>query len=179
MKAFCVALLFTLLGLCATVAAEDAAPKISVNDLNPSLVIGQIGVPLGQVTPIEAVVVSGDALGDKASAGSYFLSVRAVGGVALKKEVLMPFYEQTFGKYELPNDHFELHKFKTGRDAKSLSSDQVRELEKGFVGARLNLLAYETGGFTGIPRGLPRDFPVWQDTLFHFRSSLVIVGESK
>jgi hypothetical protein len=43
------------------------------------------------------------------------------------------------------------------------------------VGRGFTLLAYETGGFSGIPDGLPADYPLWQDTGFGFTSHLMVV----
>ena len=77
----------------------------------------------------------------------------------------------------MASDGFGLYTLKTGKTASRLTGEQIDELEKGYVGSAVRLLAYETGAFSGIPSNLPRDFVVWQDRRFSFSTQLVILQD--
>jgi hypothetical protein len=66
---------------------------------------------------------------------------------------------------------------KNGKRAASLTAAEIAELEKGYVGRSFRLVAYEAGGFSGIPSKLPDDIPIWADVSFHFSTSLTILRE--
>ena len=74
---------------------------------------------------------------------------------------------------------YNLLEIKTGEKAGSLGSNQVEQLEKGYVGATRRLVVYEAGAFDGEPYNLPPDAPSWQDVRFGFTSSLVVLAERK
>lgn len=94
-----------------------------------------------------------------------------------------------FAGVDLPTDAFALYHLRHGADAAlprpepglppGLSSDDIAKLEVGYVGRPYKLHAYETGGFSGAPRNLPKGVPVWQDHGFGFESRLCVVGERK
>lgn len=154
-----------------------------------TVVVGRMGVPLGKVVEIEAIVVSGDSLKMKGYAGAYLLKVISVktdtlmgkpwnkGTITLEKMPLYEFSMHPFadGNVKLASDSFALYKIKKGKDTGTLTSDEVRELEKDYVGRKFTLLAYETGAFGGIPKEMPEDFLSWQDTGFGFRSHLLVM----
>ena len=92
---------------------------------------------------------------------------------------MMDFTVPSFVKVGLARDTFDLHEIKTGEKAGSLGSNQVEQLEKGYVGATRRLVVYEAGAFDGEPYNLPPDAPSWQDVRFGFTSSLVVLAERK
>jgi hypothetical protein len=53
---------------------QNKPDSISVLDLNQLPVIGELGVPLGEVATIQATIVDGETLRDKIHSGSYLLS---------------------------------------------------------------------------------------------------------
>lgn len=146
-------------------------------ELNQRPVIGLLGIPLGTVAEIDLIVVSGDATRRKADSSRYLLKVTHVNGQQLADERLMSFHVPGFAPVKLANDIFALYELKHGIEAKSLDSAQIKEMEKGYVGQSHRLAVYEVGSFHGIPSNMPVDVPVWQDTGFHFSSSLVVLAE--
>ena len=136
---------------------RDGKKIIDADSFNceDTVVVGRMGVPLGKVVQIEAIVVSGDSTRMKAHAGKYLLKVLSVGtDVHLAN---MPVYEFSGGGEKLAPDSFSLYKMKKGKSTGTLTGDEVRELEKDYVGRGFTLLVYESGKFWGMPQGMPRD----------------------
>jgi hypothetical protein len=152
---------------------------ISVADLNSRPVVGELGVPLGTVVEVEATVVAGRELRVKGLSSLYLLEVTHVNGRSLTEPQMMEFAVPPWISASLANDNLDLHEMKTGQKAGSLDGDAIEELERGYVGKRVRVAVYEVGRFTGIPRNLPDDVPVWADVGFWFRSSLIVVAERK
>ena len=169
--------------------SQEVPKEISVDNLNHVNVVGRIGVHLGKAVVIDVVVAANDQSGTKEASGHYFLKVKTVDGVPLKGNIFMPFVvrgskvddDDPFASagFSLPTDAFELYRLKNGRKAKELSSKDISELEKGFIGKEYKLLVYETGGYSGLPNSLPKHYPVWQDHGFAFTTYLMILGEQK
>lgn len=151
-------LLALLLAGCGTTEPESAG-KMSVtveqlNSENGITVVGKLGVPLGTFVCIEGTVVAGHTLGNKLDQSRYLLRVNKVNGRQLNPEPLMHFES---GDDDLPDDHDGLHRWKSGKDAPGSYDDTViTEMEKGYVGSRVRLIAYEEGGFDGAPQ-IPED----------------------
>ena len=172
-----------------TAMSQDVPKEIGIDALDHVSVVGRIGVHLGKAVVIDVVVAADDQSGSKAAEGHYFLKVKTVDGVPLKSDIYMRFEvrgsklnnEDPFGgeSFSIPTNPFELYRLKYGREAKELSSKDISDLEKGFIGRHYKLLAYETGGYSGIPKDLPPHYPVWQDHGFAFSSHLMVLGESK
>jgi hypothetical protein len=166
--------------LCSYVALarDDQKPQpISIEELNTRPVIGELGVPLGTVVEVDAVVVSGDEIRSKASSGTYLLKITHVGGNKLNKDRLMPFFVPGFVSVQLASNTFALRELKHGKKARSLGDDQIDEMEKGYVGKSIRLAVYEVGSFAGMPADLPEDVPVWQDFGFRFSTLLTVLAE--
>lgn len=162
-----------------SVAFSQEAPTrpIKIGELNRRPVVGKLGLPLGTATEIEAQIISGRELRRKAYRSSYLLKVTHVGGKELDNRPLLTFSVPAFVSVRLANHTFGLHELKTGKKAGTLNSTQIEKLEKGYVGKTVRLLVYEVGRFHGIPSNLPNDFPVWQDSGFHFSTSLTVLAE--
>jgi len=189
MKSSLVTFVLFLIVQMPVVMSQEVPKEISVDALNHVNVVGRIGVHLGKAVVIDVVLAANDQSGTKESSGRYFLKVAAVDGVLLQGNVFMPFAVRgskvddddpfTSASFSIPSDAFELYRLKNGRKAKELSSNEISELEKGFIGKEYKLLAYETGGYSGLPKDLPTHYPIWQDHGFAFTTYLMILGEHK
>lgn len=100
-----------------------------------------------------------------------------VAGRPIGKPFNIEFTVPALANVKLARDPFQLYELKTGNKIGRLDSNQIAELEKGYVGNEMRLAAYETGGYSGIPRDLPQDVPSWQDHSFAFSTSLVLLAE--
>ncbi len=175
----------TFLFVCVALAISSSAygqgipieSPITLEEINRRNVVGRLGVPLGTAVEIEAEVVSGSSLHLKGYDSHYLLKVTHVNGKEVGTPSLFGFSVPAFAAVKLANHTFALYEMKYGTKAMSLDSSQVAELEQGYVGRSVQLLAYEVGGFSGIPRELPKDAPVWADTGFHFSTSLTVLKE--
>ena len=165
-----------ILAACRHSESEDKAP-IPVSKLNENSVIGLLGVPLGEVVSIQAVIVDGDSLRDKIHGGSYLLEVTSVNGVKLASEPVMEFSLDHAMDVDLAVDSFELYLHTTGEDAKELSASQIESLKVGYVGKSVSLQVYETGEFSGMPESLPDDGPIWAAPGFSFWTHLEVVKQ--
>ena len=150
---------------------------IRVEPLHELSVVGKLGLPLGTVTDVRATVMAGRELNDKGHQSDYLLRVTHVAGRGLDEPVAMEFSTLQFVNLPLAENTFQLYEMKHGKKARGLDSTQIRKLEEGYVGKNVRLVVYETGGFSGIPAGLPPDVPSWQDRGFGFSTSLVVVAE--
>lgn len=150
---------------------------ITLEELNRRNVVGRLGLPLGTPVEIQAEVVAGRSLRMKAYASMYLLKVLKVNGKSMNDTPLMPFYTLGFVNVDLANEAFALYTMKHGTKVTRLNSSEIAELEKGYVGKKVRLVVYEVGCFKGIPKNLPEDAPIWQDTGFHFHTSLTVLKE--
>jgi hypothetical protein len=174
-KACVPSVLFIAFGT-ATIAQEATKRRITLDELNTRQVVGALGKPLGTVVEIEAKVIAGSELRMKAYDGEYLLKVSHVDGKKLEEPVVLRF-ATGFSVVKLANDHFSLYELKHYKKAKSLTSSQIDELEKDYVGKSVRLAVYEVGSFFGIPKGLPKDVITWAEPGFHFETSLVILAD--
>lgn len=166
-----------LCGYVALAREEQKPQPISIEELNARPVIGELGIPLGTVAEVDAIVVSGDEIRSKASSGTYLLKITHVDGNKLNQDRLMRFSVAGFASVQLANNAFALYELKQGEKAKRLGDNQIEELERGYVGKSFRLIVYEVGSFSGMPAELPKDVPVWQDTGFRFATSLTVLTE--
>ncbi len=159
-------------------AKEAPRPQITTAQIHNADIIGSLGVPLGACVPIEATITSGGL--NKADQGRYFLTVTHVADRQLAQPVRCSFHvhRSATSRVKLANGSFDLHELRTGKKTGQLDSDQIAELERGYVGSRVLLTVYETGGFDGMPRNLPRDVAVWADREFGFATYLVVMDQA-
>lgn len=171
------AIFLLVVGLGVAFGDEKNQKSISAESLNTIPVIGKLGVPLGQVAKINAIIVDGDSLRTKGDAGSYLLKITEVNGIKLNPEPIVDFSLAPGVDVKLANNDFTLHKLKTGEKAGSLTGEQIANLKKDYVGKSLLLQVYEIGGFIGIPDKMPKEVEIWQDYGFHFRTYLMVLRE--
>jgi hypothetical protein len=77
-------------------------------------------------------------------------------GQVIKEELTVPFGADEFG----------LYKHLYGKETGTISPEQSKEMKKKYVGREFNIMAYETGGFTGVPAGYFKYQPIRQDRGF-------------
>ena len=147
----------------------DESKTISLKDLQTKQVIGDLGLPLGTATRVNATIVDGSTLGLKRLQSTYLLKISKIGDKPLASPVLMEFRSHRSSE-PLPGNFLELKKSKI-----SQRKGSSKNLEKGYIGKEVHLLVYETGSYSGIPNELPDNFELWQDTGFEFRTSLSIL----
>ena len=152
-----------------------APPATTAPSVQPP--IGALGIPLGTVVDIRAVVVAGESLRMKQYQGEYLLRVTHVDGRALAEPRLCEFGVPAFLRKNLAHTPFELYEMKHGRRARELDDKEIARLERGYVGKEFKLTVYETGQFGGIPKNWPADVPLWADVGFGFSTSLVVLAE--
>jgi hypothetical protein len=160
-----------------TAQDDPAKEPIKLKELRARNVVGELGVPLGKAVEIKAEVVSGNSTRRLADSGSYLLRVMDVDGRNLTPPTLMRFEVHHHASVELPNHTWALFELKHGEKAKKLTSAQLADLEKGYVGSNVQLLVYEVGSFRGFPGQLPDDAPIWQDVGFGFYTSLTVLTD--
>ena len=162
-------------------APAIAKSRLSVRQLRNHKfeLIGDPGLPLGTVAELTAVIVSAEELRPVTKGGGeghYLLSVTHVDQRALKTPVVIEFSPHRMTEPPLVNNAFALHEFKKGRKTGQLNSVQIKELESGYVNRTVNIVAYESGEFRGMPRNLPKGMGIWQDMSYHFENSLVVLS---
>jgi hypothetical protein len=139
------------------------------------VITGDLGVPLGSIVEINATIIAGSSLGWKDLSSDYLLKVTKVGSNSVSNPPTCQFEIHSWDNVKIAPNVFALSELKNGKRADSLSSSQISELERGYVGKNYRLLVYEEGAFSGVPKDLPEDYMVWQDRPFGFRSRLVVL----
>ena len=129
-------------------------------------------IPYGTIVEIKAKVVNGDDLESKAYMGTYLLKVLEINGKRVKNVPLLHFEDETGA---VPQDNFQLYKYLNGEEANGLTSEEIADLQKQFIGKKLNLMVYESGMFTGAPNGYFDYQPIKSTTGFYFKHYLVVV----
>lgn len=141
----------------------------SVNPINEKL-----GHPFGTILNVKVEIVNGENT-MKATQSLYLMKVVEVNNETINDTIIMTFTDET---EEFPIDGFELHRYVYGKEANNLSSAQKAIMEKNYVGKKFDVIAYETGGFEGMPKGYFDYQPIKQGTGFYFKHYLVIISTS-
>jgi len=156
---------------------QEKSPPIGLDQIHNRGVAGRLGVRLGNVIDIKATIVSGRETRRKALSSLYLLDVTEINDKQLAAPIRLRFSVPPIADAKLASTNFGLYKLKHGEPAKRLSSAQLDELEKDYVGSEVKLAVYETGGYSGIPNNLPADFPAWQGQEFHFSTHLIVLEQ--
>lgn len=156
---------------------ETGRPRINADELEKKDVVGSLGIPLGVCAEIKAEIVSGES-GKTRTDGMYLLKVTHVDGKALAAPATCEFVVGFLAgsRVKLANDVFEMAELQSGKPATSLSDRRIKELEKGYVGRKVKLYAYETGSFQGIPDRNPLS-NMYQGHGFMFIRQLVVIDQ--
>ena len=130
-------------------------------------------LPFGKIAKMNIEIIDGDKLDDKGYEGAYLFKIKTVDSLKLAKPVIIEFKDET-GKF--PADEFQLYKYLYGHETGSLSSDTIKLMEKEYVGKNFTIVAYETGGFSGVPDNYFNYQPIRQDHGFYFCHYLIVVA---
>ena len=161
--------------LCVTIISCNS-PKASNkqdNNKSNSSVKERLNHPFGTLLKLTVEIVDGDLLASKGLEGSFLFKIKSVDSIALSNTILMEFKDET-GKF--PNEVFGLHKYLYGNDVGQIPSDEYKKMKKKYVGHEFNIVAYETGEFTGVPDGYFKYQRVRQDVGFGFMNYLIVVA---
>jgi hypothetical protein len=129
--------------------------------------------PFGTLLKMKVEILDGESLNDKIHESDFLFKIKSVDSISLRETVIMEFRDET-GKF--PDDEFKLYKYLYGKETGKLSSRASQKMKKEYVGNEYNIVAYETGEFTGIPNGYFKYQPVMQGTAFHFKNYLVVIA---
>lgn len=137
------------------------------------LIKERLTIPFGTIAKMEVEVVDGEALQQKALQGSFLFKVKTVDSVQLAEPVIIEFKDETG---DFPGNLFALYKYLYHKKAGTIAAKQAKKLKKEYVGKTFTIVAYETGGFVGLPDDYFDYQPVKQDYSFHFRQYMVVVA---
>ena len=169
-----------LLVACATLfqqsKGQQSENRLTAASLADHPPIGALRLPLETYCEISAVVAGQGGGAHKDSRG-YLLEVTAVNGHDLRKPVRIEFEKPSFIHADLASDAFGLYELKNGKKTGSLNEAEIAALERGYIG-RTASCVFETGGYSGIPAGLPKDIVSWQDHGFTFRCSSLLLRKA-
>ena len=158
---------------------KDPKPPITLSEISERGVVGKLGVPLGTSVAIQAEIVDGGALRRKSTVSSYLLHVTHVDGKKLERPLNMNFYvfplTFDFRKLPLASSHSRFDKVLDDVNERALTREERMAKKRDYIGSVVNLAAYETGGYTGIPLTLPEGVIAWPDTGFHFAPQLIVL----
>ena len=163
--------------LCVTIACSNSPKTSNKQELvksNPS-VKELLNHPFGTLLKLSVQIIDGDSLDSKGLASSFVFRVKSIDGVALSDTILMEFKDETD---KFPNDVVELSKYLYGDDRGRSSFDADIEMKEKYIGKQFDIVAYETGGFIGVPDGYFKYQPVRQDVGFGFKNYLIVVADS-
>lgn len=152
---------------------------------NSSSVIKEnLDYPFGTLLKLKVEIVDGTDLKLKAMEGRYLIKIKEVNDIPADKPFIMEFIDDSG---EFPTEDFSLYKKLYKIEAEhDFSLDDIKKMQKDYVGKTFIVLAYETGKFVGIPNesdyvrkkvNLPR--LMRQDVSFQFKNYLVIDSKLK
>ena len=118
-------------------------------DSIPNSPIPQLGVPFGTIVKLHVRVVDGDSLQRKQYEGVFLLSILSVNDSILIEPLLLTFSDES-GK--LANDNFHLFQLRQGKRVKSLTSEQIKLLKKGYVDKKYTVIATRRASLMDYPR---------------------------
>ncbi len=130
-------------------------------------------VPFGTITRLTVQVIDGDQLHRKAYEGYYLLKVKEINGRLLTDTTILLFTDET-GK--LAVDNYQLYYLRIKKRKSSLHLDEINMIKRGYVGNLYDIVAYETGRFTGYPEGYFDYQPLQTGTPYHFEHRLNVIA---
>ncbi len=147
---------------------------------NSSSVIKEnLDFPFGTLLKLKVEIVDGTDLKMKVFEGRYLVKIKEINGVSVAKPLIMEFEDDSG---EFPTEDFSLYKKLYNKEAEhDFSLDQIKKMQKDYVGKTFTVLAYESGKFVGNPKEsdyvykkvhLPR--LIRQDVSFQFKNYIVI-----
>jgi len=126
----------------------DQPKSITLSELNKLQVIGWLGQPLGKIVTIEGVVPDATFVRSKEQEDKTLLRVQTVDGIKLSEAAVFCF------------------------------SSLLSGIEEPKAGAKFKYIAYETGGFTGVPEGNFAYVGPLCCTSYYFTTHFVIIRDA-
>ncbi|MFZ5494633.1 MAG: hypothetical protein ACOZE5_04770 [Verrucomicrobiota bacterium] len=174
-----------LAALLAMIASGSGAPEkqciIKIADFTSgkAQIIGELGIPIGQVTRVEATVVSADKIWPDSGIFQerYLLAIQTIDGRSVH-DVFMPFQVHRYAVSKLFPGRIEL-----GEELKDLlkKTPTAVEMHKAeaelFSSGKRSFLVYESVAFNGVPADMPPDVMIWSGSAFGPFSTLVVIKE--
>lgn len=165
-----------------TTFEEDVLPRViekrdnSKDERKPEFVIKEkLGKPFGTFIKLKVAIFDGDSLYTKSAQGNYLMRILSVDDKRLIQPLIMEFEDQS-GKFPVGDSELQnyLLRMKNGE----LSKNEFNEKIDMYVGSEYEVVAYETGEFSGLPYGGDFEFSQTpQGKEFHFRNYLVILAD--
>jgi len=120
-----------------------------INDDNSNFKIKEkLEYPFGTILKLKIEIIDGKDLEMKEFSGEYLIKIIEVNDNKVPEPQIMSFSDES-GLF--PSDNFELYKFLYGKETGNLSEDLIKKMNKNYVGKIFNVLAYESGNFSGSP----------------------------
>ncbi len=149
--------ILTFLTLIACNVNNSASKKINHNivraDNNKTKIENsfkeKLNVPFGTLVKLKVKIIDGDQLRKKLYVGTYLIEISEVNSMKLDDTIIMIFKDAT---NQFPKDDFELYEQLYGKKIGRLSSEQIENMKKNYVGKTYDILAYESGKFVGMPQ---------------------------
>lgn len=154
------------------VLAGAGCRTTKVTEPVPYTIKEKLGHPFGTILKMNVEIIDGESLNDKVHRSDFLFKIKSVDGKRIHENYILEFSDET-GHF--PNNDFKLYKYLYGKETGSLSGAEIDKMKKQYAGRTFDILAYETGEFTGIPRGnydceIPR-----QGTGFYFKNYVIAV----
>lgn len=131
--------------------------------------------PFGTFLTLGVEIFDGEKLHDKIHQGSYLFKIKTVDSILLSEPIIMEFKDET-GYF--PSDDFQLYKYLYGVDTGYLDGKTATKITKKYSGREFTIIAYESGAFTGLPKGYGKYTQVIpQDVGFYFKHYLIVVSD--
>lgn len=138
---------------------QDAKIPVPVNDPGDRFeLIGKLGIPLGELATVRGIVIDGP---EKSYEGGPNLLVQMINGKPTQRHIRIPMTPYFY-------------------DFRGISKSRRKKPFQIVNGSTYSMLAYETGGFVGIPSEAYKagGIPI-QTTGFYFRNSLTVFPMEK
>lgn len=133
----------------------------------------KLNVPFGTLVKMQVEIVDGSTTMSKEYQGHFLFRIISVDNNMLSIPVVIEFNDET-GIF--PNDLFQLYQFIFNKEPESIDSEEGKEMKKQYVGKVVDIVAYESGKFIGVPDNYFKYQPAKQAVGFHFRNYLVVVS---
>jgi hypothetical protein len=138
------------------VKKHSTIKTVSYIDLNRSIKLtGALNIPLGTIVKLKCKIVDGDKTEIKQNMGLWLMKILEVDGIQINDNIVLDFNHLT--------DDFTNDKSDEEKNTK-IKENKV-----------LELTAYETGKFTGLPDDYMNYTEIMASTDFYFKTSLVII----
>lgn len=169
--------LLTIIFILTCFLAKAQPPAVDFAGNSPKISLtAKLGIPFGTIAKLEAEIYDGANFRYKFYEDTYLLKINSVNGKIIKGTLFLPFTDET---KTLANEIFSLYRLIYKKEPPELSEAQVNKMKKMYMGKKVTLMAYETGGFIGMPVDYGKYRPLNQDIGFCFRHYLIVVSNLK